>query len=101
MISRRSALIMLLGAALSGEACAQNLTPRGDSTSNALALRVVQLAAGSDPNVLALMASYGKGDDETKFVIELQNESHGLFRHVPGSHPVRFLEELKRALVAS
>jgi hypothetical protein len=65
-----------------------------------VAFRVAQLPGGSDANVLALMASYGEGDTETKFVIELQSESHGLFRHVPGSHPEKFFEELGKVLMA-
>ncbi|RUM22217.1 hypothetical protein EFQ99_25345 [Rhizobium vallis] len=101
MITRRSALIILASAVLPGGACAQNQPPGGDGIPEPLAFGIAQLPSGSDANVLALMASYGEGDNETKFVIELQSESHGVFRHVPGSHPVRFFEELGKALIAS
>lgn len=101
MITRRSALIILAGAVLPGGACAQNQAPGSDSMPKPVAFRVAQLPSGSDANVLALMASYGEGGTETKFVIELQSESRGVFRHVPGLHPVRFFEELAKALIAS
>ncbi|MGR9203961.1 hypothetical protein ACU8OG_08425 [Rhizobium leguminosarum] len=99
MLTRRSVLITLAGAVLPGGACAQ--ASEGDNIPKPLAFEIVRLPSGSDVDVLALMASYGQGDNETKFVIELQNESHGAFRHVRGSHPARFFDELGKALMAS
>ncbi|MBX5206822.1 hypothetical protein [Rhizobium sp. NZLR11] len=94
MITRRSALIVLAGAALPGGACAENPAPDGDSIPKPLSFGVAQFPSNLDADVLALMASYGEGDSQTKFVIEFQSESHVTFRHVPGSHPARFFEEL-------
>ncbi|MGO6984294.1 hypothetical protein [Rhizobium leguminosarum] len=101
MITRRSALIALAGAALSGGACATDQSPDGDSIPTPLSFGVARLLSGSDADVLALLASYGEGNNQTKFVIEFQNESHGVFRHVPGSHPARFFEELGKTLMAN
>ncbi|MGO7580467.1 hypothetical protein ACC699_37665, partial [Rhizobium ruizarguesonis] len=51
---------------------------------------------------LALMASYGDGDYQTKFAIELQSESLGRFLHVAGvARPTHFISELAKALEAS
>lgn len=101
MITRRSALMILAGAVLPGSACAENQVPDDVGLPKPLAFRIVQLPSGSNTDVLTLMASYGAGDSETKFVIELQSESHGVFRHLPGSHPARFLEALEKALLTS
>jgi hypothetical protein len=100
MITRRSAFIVLAGAVLSRRACAQDQVPDA-RVPTPLAFRIAQLPVGLDVEVLALMATYGEGDDETKFVIELQSEAHGTFRHASGSHPVRFFAELGKALAAS
>lgn len=101
MITRRSALIILAGAVLPGGAWAENQAPDDVSIPRPLAFGIIALPSGSNADVLALMASYGAGDSETKFVIEFQSESHGVFRHVPGSHPARFFETLEKTLLAS
>jgi hypothetical protein len=100
MITRRSAFIVLAGAVLSRRACAQDQVP-GGSVPTPLAFRIARLPVGLDADVLALMATYGEGDDEAKFVMELQSGSHGRFRYAAGSHPVRFFAELGKALAAS
>jgi hypothetical protein len=63
---------------------------RNPSPSGAFSL----LSVESDADVLALKATYGEGDDEAKFVVELQSGSHGTFCHPAGSHPVRFVAGL-------
>ncbi|MGR9182642.1 hypothetical protein ACU8L2_07230 [Rhizobium leguminosarum] len=101
MISRRSALIVVAGAALSGGVYAQDQVTDGRSPGS-LAFKITPLPVKSDADDLALMASYGEGDDETKFAIELKSESHGMFRHVTGGpRPTHFLSELGKALEAS
>lgn len=101
MITRRSALIVFAGAVLSGGVYAQDQVSDGRPPGS-LAFKITRPPAKSDADVLALMASYGGGDDETKFAIELKSESHGMFRHVSGGpRPTRFLSELGKALEAS
>ncbi|MQB42947.1 hypothetical protein [Rhizobium sp. ICMP 5592] len=111
MITRRSILIMLAGTMLSGRSRAQALVA-DDDTPVPLAFKVAPLTGGSDTEALALMATYGERDSETKFVIEIQapdekegsgpiSFSRGAFRHVPGSRPTRFFEQLAKALTAN
>lgn len=100
MITRRSALIAFASAALSGSVYAQDQVT--DGRPGSLAFKITWLPAKSGSDELALMASYGDGDDQTKFAIELRSESHGRFRHLAGGpRPTRFISELGKALEAS
>lgn len=111
MITRRSILIMSAGTILSGRSRAQALVPDDDIPAP-LGFKITILPGGSDTETLALMAAYGENENETKFVIEIQapNEkegsrpisfSRGAFRHVPGSRPTRFFDQLAKALTAN
>ncbi|MGV1814069.1 hypothetical protein ACQZ6M_05110 [Rhizobium rhizogenes] len=111
MITRRSILIMSLGTILSGGSLAQDLVLADDDFPAPLAFKVAPLTGGSDTETLALMATYGESENETKFVIEIQapdekegsgpiSISRGAFRHVPGSRRTRFFEQLAKALTA-
>ncbi len=100
MITRRSALIVLAGAALPGGVCAESQIA-DNGRIPPLGFAVTQLPNRSNPDVLTLMATYGEGDNETKFVIEIQRDSHGVFRHLPASHPAKFFEDLGKALMAT
>ncbi|HEX8044276.1 hypothetical protein [Rhizobium sp.] len=111
MITRRSILIMSAGTILSGTSRAQALVP-DDNIPAPLAFKIAPLTGGSDTEILALMAIYGESENETKFVIEIQapdekegsgpiSFSRGAFRHVPGSRPTRFFDQLAKALTAN
>lgn len=62
MITRRSALIAFASAALSGSVYAQDQVTGGRPGS--LAFKITWLPAKSGSDELALMASYGDGDDQ-------------------------------------
>lgn len=119
MITRRCMLMMSAAAILPGGSRAQSLAPANDFPAP-LAFRIVVLPGGSDAKNLVLMAVYGEGEDETKFVIDIRGPddkqdgldgkaeaggsisfSRGSFRHVPGSRPARFFEELAKAIAAN
>ncbi|MGO7447451.1 hypothetical protein ACC808_03215 [Rhizobium ruizarguesonis] len=101
MITRRSALIVFASAVFSGGVYAQDQVTDGRSPGS-LAFKITQLPVKSDTDDLALMASYGDGDYQTKFAIELQSESRGRFLHVAGgARPTHFISELGKALEAS
>ncbi|OWV67994.1 hypothetical protein ATY76_13830 [Rhizobium sp. R339] len=101
MITRRSVLMVFASAVFSGSLYAQDQVADGRPPVS-LPFKITPLPVKSNADDLALMASYGQGDDETKFVIELHSESHGTFRHVTGGpRPTRFLSALGKALEAS
>lgn len=80
-----------------------------------LPFKIAPMPDGTDAETLALMALYGEGGNQTKFLIEIQGPrkkdgsadpdtpisfSHGEFRHVASSHPARFFEQLANTLSA-
>jgi len=100
MITRRFVLIVIAAAMLSGNVYAQDQVT--DGRPGSLAFKITWLPVKSDADDLILTASYGDGDDQTKFAIELQSESHGRFRHLSGgARPTQFISDLGKALEAS
>lgn len=109
MITRRSMLMMSAAAILPGASRAGTLAPANDDFPAPLAFKTTVLPGSSDTEALGLIAVYG--EDETKFIIEIHGPdkkpdgpisfSRGAFRHVPGSRPTRFFEQLAKALAAN
>ncbi|MGY5776828.1 hypothetical protein [Rhizobium sp. LEGMi135b] len=115
MITRRSVLILPVAALLSAQSGSEVTLPADGDFPASLPFRIVPITGGSDPETLALMAHYGEGQDQTKFLIEIQGPrkkdgsadldtrasfSHGEFRHVASSRPTRFFEQLANTLSA-
>ncbi|MGY5804683.1 hypothetical protein ACXHMN_25370 [Rhizobium sp. LEGMi12c] len=115
MITRRSVLILPVAALLSAQSGSEVTLPADGDFPASLPFRIVPITGGSDTETLALMARYGEGQDQTKFLIEIQGPrkkdgsadldtpvsfSHGEFRHVTSSRPAQFFEQLANALAA-
>ncbi|NLS15855.1 hypothetical protein HGP16_04670 [Rhizobium sp. P40RR-XXII] len=119
-ITRRSILILPVGALLSAQNRAEVPLPPDSDFPGPLPFTIALRPPGSDPEMLALMASFGEGEDQTKFIIEIQGPREkdgasegsaetggpisflrGEFRHVNGSRPARFFEQLAKALAAN
>ncbi|GES44910.1 hypothetical protein RsS62_41620 [Rhizobium dioscoreae] len=119
MITRRAVLILPVGLLVSAQNRIEISVPSADDFPVPLAFRVALQPHGSDTETLILMATYGSGEDETKFIVEIQGPdnteggsdrgadvggpisfSRGAFHHVPGSRPTRFFQQLAKALTA-
>jgi len=119
MITRRFGLVALASTILVPRALAQV-----DDELKPLSFKIARVpdSANAHAGALTLMATYGDNESKTQFVLEFQAErkraidekgsavlgdsigmsfGRGTLRHVPGSHPAMFFEELGKALAAS
>lgn len=115
MITRRSVLILPVAALLSAQSASEVTLPADGDFPASFPFKIASVTGGSDAETLALMAHYGEGQDQTKFLIEIQGPrkkdgsadletpisfSHGEFRHVASSRPTPFFDRLANALAA-